>query len=119
MKFRLANWKHGIWRRIFSKKVGHLSSSKIYVSFTFDTEEDWENTKPPFLITVWIANIKQWKQLEIFIKLAEQCWDTNTRFVNTYIQPWLRETPVVALTHDPDNLLKNKKWDFIPIVLSS
>ena len=48
MKFRLANWKHGIGRHIFSKKVGHLSSNKIYISLTFDTEEDWENTKPAF-----------------------------------------------------------------------
>jgi len=47
LKKKRGYWKHWIWRRIFSKKVGHLSN-KIYVSFTFDTEEDWENTKPPF-----------------------------------------------------------------------
>lgn len=47
-KNRIRYWKHEAWRRIFSKKVSHLSSNKIYVTFTFDTEEDWENTKPAF-----------------------------------------------------------------------
>jgi len=43
MKNRIRYWKHAAWRRIFSKKVDHLPSNKIYVSFTFDTEEDWDN----------------------------------------------------------------------------
>jgi glycosyltransferase involved in cell wall biosynthesis len=30
-------------------------------------------------------------------------------FPNTYIQAWMRETPVVALTCDPDNLIKDYK----------
>ena len=33
---------------MISKKVGHFPSNKIYVSFTFDTEEDWVNSNPPF-----------------------------------------------------------------------
>lgn len=48
LKNRVDYWKHEAWRRIFSKKVGPLSLNKSYVSFTFDTEEDWENTKPAF-----------------------------------------------------------------------
>ena len=46
MKNRIRYWKHAAWRRIFSKKVDHLPSNKIYVSFTFDTEEDWDNNNP-------------------------------------------------------------------------
>jgi glycosyltransferase involved in cell wall biosynthesis len=33
-------------------------------------------------------------------------------FPNTYIQAWLRETPVIALNFDPDDLLKRKKIGF-------
>jgi len=33
-------------------------------------------------------------------------------YPNTYIQAWLRETPVVALHHDPDNLLEKRKIGF-------
>ncbi len=33
-------------------------------------------------------------------------------FPNTYIQAWMRETPVVALNVDPDDLLKEKKIGF-------
>ena len=121
----------------------------------------FEKSDPP--IIAWIANIKQWKQPEIFIKLAQQCCDLNVKFIyagrssttnyqqmliaktkklsnlsyygelpvqktnellaksalfvntsvthegfpNTYIQAWLRETPVVALNFDPDNLIKS------------
>jgi len=46
LKNRIRYWKHAAWRRIFSKKVDHLPSNKIYVSFTFDTEEDWDNNNP-------------------------------------------------------------------------
>lgn len=46
LKNRIRYWKHLAWRRMFSKKVGQLSSNKIYVSFTFDTEEDWDNNNP-------------------------------------------------------------------------
>ena len=48
LKNRVDYWKHEVWRRIHSKKVGSRSLNKSYVSFTFDTEEDWENTKPAF-----------------------------------------------------------------------
>lgn len=127
----------------------------------------FKKSTPP--IISWIANIKLWKQPEIFIKLVEECQDLNAKFVyagrstkgeyqkmliektkklsnleylgeipfertnelfskssifvntslpynegypNTYIQAWLRETPVVALNHDPDELLKEKKIGF-------
>jgi glycosyltransferase involved in cell wall biosynthesis len=33
-------------------------------------------------------------------------------FPNTYIQAWMRETPVVTLTCDPDDLIKNYKLGF-------
>ena len=119
----------------------------------------FKKTNPP--IIAWIANIKQLKQPEIFIKLAEKCQDLNAQFVyagrpangeyqnmliretkkldnlnylgeipfektnellskasiivntstyegfpNPYIQAWMRETPVVSLNVDPDDLLK-------------
>ena len=46
LKNRIGYWKHAVWRRLFSEKVDPLSSNKIYVSFTFDTEEDWDNNNP-------------------------------------------------------------------------
>lgn len=126
----------------------------------------FKKSSPP--IIAWIANIKWWKQPEIFIKLAKELEDTNAQFVyagrsakggyqkmlvdktkklpnlkylgeipfektnellskaslfvntsqlregfpNTYIQAWMRETPVVALNADPDDLLKRKKIGF-------
>ena len=116
----------------------------------------------------WIANIKTWKQPEIFIKLAEKCKNLEARFVyagrpttgeyqkmlsrmtekipnltylgeipfektnellsqssifvntslkkegfpNTYIQAWMRETPVVTLNFDPDDIIKKHKIGF-------
>lgn len=46
IKSRIRYWKHFVRRRIFSEEINHLPSNKIYVSFTFDTEEDWENNNP-------------------------------------------------------------------------
>jgi peptidoglycan/xylan/chitin deacetylase (PgdA/CDA1 family) len=46
LKNKVGYWKHEIGRRMFSKRIEHLSSNKIYVSFTFDTEEDWDNNNP-------------------------------------------------------------------------
>ena len=118
---------------------------------------------PP--IVLWVANIKDLKRPEIFIKLAIELNNSNAKFVmvgrlpsnedyrkkilnliseaenvdyrgelpykdvnewveqasifvntslplegfpNTFIQAWLRETPVVSLTFDPDGLLTSK-----------
>jgi glycosyltransferase involved in cell wall biosynthesis len=33
-------------------------------------------------------------------------------FPNTYIQAWMRETPVVTLNCDPDNIIRNKRIGF-------
>lgn len=131
-----------------------------------------EKSNPP--IIYWIANIKEWKQPEIFLKLAQKLKDINAKFIycgrpssnktyqkklqkktkklsnvrylgevpfsktnrllsksslfintsaslsneefkqtegfpNTYIQAWMRETPVIALNFDPDDILKEKK----------
>jgi glycosyltransferase involved in cell wall biosynthesis len=128
---------------------------------------------PPFKkceknIVSWIANIKPWKQPEIFIKLAEKFQDFDVKFLyagrpanrnyqqmleretkklnnieylgeisfdktnellskssifvntslpfegfpNTFIQAWLRETPVVTLHFDPDEIIKKQKIGF-------
>jgi len=120
---------------------------------------------PP--IISWIANLKTFKQPEIFIKLAENLQDLNVQFIyagrpyessyqkillektrklsnlkylgeipfketnellskssifvntsstegfsNTYLQAWMRETPVVTLNCDPDDLIKINKIGF-------
>ncbi len=126
----------------------------------------FRKTSPP--IVVWIANIKHWKQPEVFIRLAREFKNTNVQFIyvgrsakgiyqemlmkksrklpslkylgeisfeetdallskssilvntslelegfpNTYIQAWMRETPVIALNFDPDNLITKNKIGF-------
>lgn len=129
----------------------------------------FKKANPP--IVTWIANIKTWKQPEVFIKLARELQDTNVRFVytgrpsivsrgkyqkklisetkklddltylgeipiektnellskssifvntslpregfpNTYLQAWMRETPVVTLLVDPDDLNKKNRIGF-------
>jgi glycosyltransferase involved in cell wall biosynthesis len=113
---------------------------------------------PP--IVAWVANIKSWKQPEIFVDLAKRFSNTNARFImagkpggakyqerilrliedapnieyvgqltieevntllseaaifintsepregfpNTYIQAWMRKTPVISLNFDPDDI---------------
>ncbi|MHA1491428.1 MAG: glycosyltransferase family 4 protein [Promethearchaeota archaeon] len=37
---------------------------------------------------------------------------TTEGFSNTYIQAWMRETPVVTLNCDPDNIIKNQRIGF-------
>jgi glycosyltransferase involved in cell wall biosynthesis len=123
-----------------------------------------EKSDPPTIL--WVANIKSWKQPELFIKLAEDLKETNCNFImagdlrekdylpliqsctnvrfsflgrveylesndlfrrasifvntslnyesepNTYIESWLNQVPVVALNHDPDNVIKTKKLGF-------
>ncbi len=38
--------KHRLWTYIYSRKAKPLPLNHIYVSFTFDTEEDFDDTKP-------------------------------------------------------------------------
>ncbi len=129
-------------------------------------EPPFNKSTPP--IVSWISNIKEWKQPEVFIRLAKDLHDTDVQFVfagrmgnsqyqnkimrltdkmeniqylgplsfdgandllarssifintslrregfpNTYIQAWMRETPVVTLNFDPDDLLKIEKIGF-------
>jgi len=129
---------------------------------------------PPFIkddppVVLWVANIKRWKQPEIFLKLAKRLIDTRCEFVycgrpsgdlnyqqklerftnklsnvtylgevpfhevnnllskasifintslpqegfpNTFIQAWMRETPVVTLHFDPDDIIKRNKMGY-------
>lgn len=118
---------------------------------------------------LWIANIKKWKQPEIYLKLVEELKDYNCHFImagklsdlrykelilktseanqnfsylgpvefdksnelianasffintsdseegfpNTFIQSWLRKTPIISLNFDPDNLITNYKLGFV------
>jgi glycosyltransferase involved in cell wall biosynthesis len=121
-------------------------------------DHSFTKSEPPTV--AWVANIKSWKQPEIFINLAKRLSRTNARFVmagkpsstqyqekilrliectpnieyvgqlaledvnaflseaaifvntsqpregfpNTYIQAWMRQTPVVSLNFDPDDI---------------
>jgi hypothetical protein len=69
LKNRIGYWKHWAWRRIFSKRVGQLSSNKIYVSFTFDTEEDWDNNNPLYHNSMVYYNSYKYITSRIFYRL--------------------------------------------------
>lgn len=125
-----------------------------------------EKKKEQPAIVLWVANIKKWKQPELFIKLAKDLKNSNCQFImagdlrdksylsiiknsandnfrflgrieylesnelfskasifintslhyegqpNSYIQAWLNEVPVVALNHDPDNVIKSNNLGF-------
>ena len=70
LKNRIRYWKHAAWRRIFSKKVDHLPSNKIYVSFTFDTEEDWDNNNPLYHNSMVYYNSYKYITSGIFYRLV-------------------------------------------------
>lgn len=55
----------------------------------------WLNQQPIQIVNKYINESK------LFINTSK--WEG---FPNTYIQAWMRETPVVALTCDPDNIIK-------------
>jgi glycosyltransferase involved in cell wall biosynthesis len=119
-------------------------------------------------IIIWVANIKPWKQPELFLKLAKEFSGSKAEFImvgkphggsyqrtledeigrlpnvrylgqlsleevndllaqatifvntsqpregfpNTFIQAWLRKTPVVTLDFDPDDLIKKRNIGF-------
>ena len=48
--------KHEAWRRAFSDKMRHLPTGKIYVSFTFDCEEDLDFDNPSYLSSIAFYN---------------------------------------------------------------
>lgn len=70
LKNRVGYWKHWARRRIFSKRVGQLSSNKIYVSFTFDTEEDWDNNNPLYHNSMVYYNSYKYITSVIFCQLV-------------------------------------------------
>lgn len=124
----------------------------------------FSKSHPPIIL--WVANIKSWKQPELFIKLADDLKTHNCSFImagdlrenkilpiiqsctnerfsyvgrvsffesgqlfqkssvfvntsynyesepNTYVESWLNEVPVVALNHDPDDVIKTKQLGF-------
>jgi len=158
-------------KRLLKKNFG-VDSVVIPNGHKVPKKSNVKKTNPP--IVSWIANIKKWKQPEIFLELAKELKNVNARFVycgrpssdenyqdkiiretdelsnieylgevpfektnellskssifvntsasfsnqeygrtegfpNTYIQAWMRETPVVALNFDPDGIMKEKK----------
>lgn len=86
LKNRIRYWKHEAWRRIFSKKVGHLSSNKIYVSFTFDTEEDWDNNNPLYRNSMVYYDSYKYATSGIFYRLVDGLdkRDVSSTFYVTY-----------------------------------
>lgn len=129
-------------------------------------QDDPVKSRPP--VVLWLANLKKWKQPELFLQLAQALSGLDCRFVmagdmrdrsyeaevrafqqshrnfsylggvsyeesnrligeasvfvntsrnyesspNTYIQSWLRRTPVVSLHHDPDNMIEDQGLGF-------
>jgi glycosyltransferase involved in cell wall biosynthesis len=61
----------------------------------------------------WVGAVPFWQTNEL---LAEASVLVNTSafegFPNTFVQAWLRETPVVSLTVDPDGILQRERIGF-------
>ena len=124
-------------------------------------------TKPRMPSVLWIANIKHWKRVDLYVDLAKRCQDLPAKFYiigrdqnrsiesllsservhnveylgamtvaeverhleradllvntsdkdyegfpNTFIQAWMRKTPVVSLHVDPDDVIKSHGLGF-------
>ena len=107
----------------------------MYKSYEGDGYRQLITIKKPFDLTTenfqswWLEHTKITKKLpnlrylgeisfeETNILLSKSSIFINTSlelegFPNTYIQAWMRETPVIALNFDPDNLIKKNKIGF-------
>jgi len=141
-----------------------IDSSIIKKIYPHPSNKKVQNSKT--LTVLWMANIKGWKQPELFVKLADNLSHLNCQFImaggiqekkyrsflddiktsnvsflgrieyfdsqaiyqdadifvntsldyesepNTYIESWLNRIPVIALNHNPDNILTEMKIGF-------
>ena len=78
----------------FSKKI--IARSKSLSNVTYIGELSFDETNE--LIS----------KSHIFVNTSRP----NEGFPNTFIQSWMRKTPVVSLEFDPDSILENKKLGF-------
>jgi len=82
------------------------SSESSYQKYLMEKSKKLSNLK-------YLGEIPFEKTNEILSKsLLFVNTSTTEGFSNTYIQAWMRETPVLALNCDPDNVIKRRKLGF-------
>jgi hypothetical protein len=91
--------KHiNLGRRIFSKEISRLSSNKIYVLFTFDTEEDWDNNNPLYPNSSVYYNSYKYISNGIFYQLING-FDKEGVSATLYVTPNLARDMVGILKY--------------------
>lgn len=69
LRDRIEYWRHKAGTYVPSKRIGGLSPNKVYVSFTFDTEEDWDNNNQLYYHSMVYYNSYKYILSGIFYQL--------------------------------------------------